>query len=87
MLADKAYDTNTIREQLARIDCEAVIPSKSLRKSELPYDVELYKSVRRWRDALFAPLCPAGISPHAVRRESAVECTFALFKQASKGGR
>ena len=60
LLADKAYDSNAIREQLASLGCDAVIPSKSVRKVVLPHDAELYKA------------------------RSAVECTFALFKQARR---
>ena len=60
LLADKAYDSSTIRQQLAAQGCEAVIPSKRCRKLVVPYDAELY------------------------RARSAVECTFALFKQARR---
>ena len=60
LLADKAYDTNAIRAQLAALGCKAVIPSKGQRKPPLPYDVEQY------------------------RARSAIECTFALFKQARR---
>ena len=43
LLADKAYDTNKIREMLAENDIEVCIPPKSNRKIQFPYDKELYK--------------------------------------------
>jgi transposase len=45
-LADKGYDSDAIREELARADVEAVIPAKSNRKSAIPHDREKY----RWRN-------------------------------------
>jgi transposase len=44
LLADKAYDTNTIREQLAEIGCKATIPPTKQRKAQIPYDKEMYKA-------------------------------------------
>lgn len=43
LLADKAYDTNQIREMLASKNIVACIPPKSNRKIKIPYDKELYK--------------------------------------------
>lgn len=43
LLADKAYDTNHIREMLSRKKIIACIPPKSNRKIKIPYDKELYK--------------------------------------------
>ena len=60
LLADKAYDSNAIRRQLASMGCRVVIPSNKARKPPLPHDCELYKA------------------------RSAVECTFALFKQSRR---
>lgn len=37
--ADRAYDTNTIREQLAAIGCKATIPPTKRRNPQIPYDL------------------------------------------------
>lgn len=42
-LADKAYDSNTLRELIADMGAEAVIPSNPTRKQKIPYDFEAYK--------------------------------------------
>ena len=44
MLADKAYDSDDLRNALAAQGCSAVIPSKSSRAQKLPCDKELYKA-------------------------------------------
>ena len=46
LLADKGYDADTIREELAKADIEAVIPAKSNRRIPIPHDREKY----RWRN-------------------------------------
>jgi transposase len=46
LLADKGYDANAIREELARADVKAVIPTKSNRRIPIPRDREKY----RWRN-------------------------------------
>ncbi len=43
VLADKAYDSNDLRETIARMKAETVIPSKRNRKKFIPHDTELYK--------------------------------------------
>jgi transposase len=45
-LADRGYDADAIREELAKAEVEAVIPAKSNRKSPTPHDREKY----RWRN-------------------------------------
>ena len=45
MIADKAFDTNAIREKLDQKGAFAVIPSKADRKSPIPHDADMY----RWR--------------------------------------
>lgn len=45
LLGDKAFDNNTIREDLDRRGAEAVIPSKADRKQAIPHDKDKY----RWR--------------------------------------
>ncbi len=45
-LADKGYDADSIRDEIAKAGVEAVIPAKSNRKSPAPYDREKY----RWRN-------------------------------------
>ena len=42
-LADRGYDANWIRDELAKIGVEAVIPSTKSRKVAIDYDRDLYK--------------------------------------------
>ena len=46
LLADKGYDADAIREELAKASVEAVIPAKSNRRIPIPHDREKY----RWRN-------------------------------------
>ncbi len=46
LLADKGYDADTIRAEIAEAGIEAVIPAKSNRRSLIPHDREKY----RWRN-------------------------------------
>ncbi len=43
VLADKAYDSNDLREQITAMDAEVVIPSKRNRKIAIPHDAGIYK--------------------------------------------
>jgi transposase len=43
LLADKGYDADAIREELARADMEAVIPAKSNRRNPAPHDRTKYR--------------------------------------------
>jgi len=43
LLADKAYDSDTIRADLKRRDIKAVIPPKSNRKVAIHYNKHLYR--------------------------------------------
>lgn len=43
LIADKAYDTNRLRNLLAQLDIEAVIPSSARRKSLIAHDREIYR--------------------------------------------
>lgn len=43
VLADKAYDSNALPDQIAGMDAEAVIPSKRNRKVAIPHDDAIYK--------------------------------------------
>jgi transposase len=43
LLADKAYDSDALRDALAAQGCASVIPSKASRAQRIPYDKELYK--------------------------------------------
>jgi transposase len=43
VLADKAYDSNAIRELIAQRGAEAVIPCNPTRKRLIQYDFEAYK--------------------------------------------
>lgn len=47
VLADKAYDSNGLRETIAQMAAEAVIPSKRNRQVFIPHDTELYKQRNR----------------------------------------
>lgn len=42
-LLDMGYDADWIRQDLAELDTDAVIPSKKSRSQAIPYDKELYK--------------------------------------------
>lgn len=43
ILADKAYDSNNLREKITAMKAEAVIPSKRNRKVFIPHDTAIYK--------------------------------------------
>lgn len=43
VLADKAYDSNDLRERIAAMKAEAVIPSKRNRKVCIRHDTVIYK--------------------------------------------
>lgn len=45
LIADKAFDNNTLRTTLNERGATAVIPSKADRKTHIPHDIEMYK----WR--------------------------------------
>ena len=42
VLADKAYDSNTLRETIAGMGAQAVIPSNRSRKIIIPHDQRIY---------------------------------------------
>jgi transposase len=44
VLADKAYDANALRQIIAYMGAEAVIPCNPTRKRIIPYDFEAYKA-------------------------------------------
>lgn len=44
VIADKAYDSNSLRELIKRMGAEAVIPSKSNRTQPPEFDKEVYKN-------------------------------------------
>lgn len=43
ILADKAYDSNALRETIAQMEAQAVIPSKRNRKVAIPHNAATYK--------------------------------------------
>ena len=47
LLADKAYDSNALRETIADMGAEAVIPSNRSRKIIIPHDELVYKHRNR----------------------------------------
>lgn len=48
LLADKGYDADAIRAEIAAAGVEAVIPTKSNRRIPIPHDREKY----RWRNLI-----------------------------------
>jgi transposase len=44
LIADKAYDSNAFRTQIAQAGMQAVIPSNRTRKIIIPHDRDLYKA-------------------------------------------
>jgi transposase len=44
VLADKAYDSNALRQIVAEMGAETVIPCNPTRKTPIPYDFEAYKA-------------------------------------------
>jgi transposase len=47
VLADKAYDSNDLRQRIADMKAKAVIPSKRNRKIAIPHDADIYKNRNR----------------------------------------
>jgi transposase len=47
VLADKAYDSNALRETIAAMKAKAVIPSNRSRKTLIPHDANTYKHRNR----------------------------------------
>ena len=43
VLADRAYDANSLRDHLRQIGADAVIPSTRSRRTPIPHDPVLYK--------------------------------------------
>lgn len=52
VIADRACDTNGVRQQVADVGAEAVIPPKSTRNPQIPDDAERHKE-RRWVENFF----------------------------------
>ena len=44
LLAAKAYDSDSLRQALNTIGCQAVIPPTASRSRRIPYDRDLYKA-------------------------------------------
>jgi transposase len=55
LIADKAYDTNRLRNLLAQLEIVAVIPSIARRKPLIPHDREAYRQ-RNLIERMFARL-------------------------------
>jgi transposase len=47
VLADKAYDSNALRQIIANLGAEAVIPSNRTRKVIIPHDAAIYRHRNR----------------------------------------
>ena len=63
-IADKAYDTNSILEQVAATGCTVAIPSKSNRRIQRPLDAVAYAG-RNVIERFFGRTGSSGGSPHA----------------------
>ena len=48
LLADRGYDADAIRQELAKADIEAVIPAKKNRRTPIPHNHQRY----RWRNLI-----------------------------------
>jgi transposase len=72
LLADKAYDGDAFRFELANSGCEAVIPSNGSRAQKLPYDKDLYKA----RSAIE---CTFNLLKHARRFATRYEKTLCNY--------
>ena len=55
LIADKAYDANSLRQLLADQGAKAVIPSTTSRRQPIPYDKTLYRQ-RNVIERMFARL-------------------------------
>jgi transposase len=55
LIADKAYDANSLRQLLARLGARAVIPSTTSRRTPIPYSKSLYRQ-RNLIERMFARL-------------------------------
>jgi len=55
LIADKAYDANSLRQLLADRRAKAVIPSTTSRRQSIPYDKKLYRQ-RNLIERMFARL-------------------------------
>lgn len=44
LIADKGYDSNAVRDLVARRGAEAVIPSTTSRRAPIPYDRTAYRA-------------------------------------------
>jgi transposase len=44
LIADRGYDSNALRQLIAQLGAEAVIPPSSLRVRQIPYDRLAYRS-------------------------------------------
>jgi len=55
LIADKAYDANSLRQLLAKQDAKAVIPSTRSRRQPIPYSKTIYRQ-RNLIERMFARL-------------------------------
>ena len=44
LIADRGYDTNKVRDAVARLGAQAVIPSTAARRAPIPYDRAAYRA-------------------------------------------
>ena len=56
ILADKAYNSKELRDRIAQMKAQAVIPSKRNRKLFIPHDTKLYKARNRIERCFFNQL-------------------------------
>ena len=55
LIADKAYDANSLRQMLADLGAKAVIPSTTSRSQPIPYNKTIYRQ-RNLIERMFARL-------------------------------
>ncbi|WP_459092336.1 transposase [Mesorhizobium sp. A556] len=66
VLADKAYDSNDLRQRIADMKAEAVIPSKRNRKVVIPLDTDILQAPQPYRAMLQSPQTLSSVR-HALR--------------------
>ncbi|MDE0538723.1 MAG: hypothetical protein OXH94_08365 [Rhodospirillales bacterium] len=81
VLADAAYDANAIRNRIADIGAEAVIPCNPMQKRFIGYDAEIYKHKKPHRTLLQQdPALPAHRNP--IRPKSNTLPSLHLYRRS-----
>ncbi len=86
LIADRAYDTNAILEQVRQQGMEAVIPSKKNRKEKRSHDEYLYKLRHLVENAILHLKGWRGIATRYAKNEASflaavhIRCLFLWLK-------